>query len=149
LYEFKLKKIVEFFETDMAGIVHFSNFFRYMEMAEHAFYRNLGWSVHPQKSELDVIWPRVSATCDYKIPLYFEDTIEIHLMVQKKTEKTIRYLFHFSKSENEISQTVAVGALTIVCSRYHEESNGFKSTPIPNRINEQIEVAPPEILHKS
>ena len=30
-YEFKAVRRVEFSETDMAGIVHFSNFFRYME----------------------------------------------------------------------------------------------------------------------
>jgi acyl-CoA thioester hydrolase len=32
-FEFKLTRRVEFAETDMAGIVHFSNFFRYMESA--------------------------------------------------------------------------------------------------------------------
>ena len=36
------KRRVEFAETDMAGQVHFSNFFRYMEAAEHAFFRSLG-----------------------------------------------------------------------------------------------------------
>ena len=35
---FHFSKRVEFSETDMAGIVHFSNFFRYMEMAEHAYF---------------------------------------------------------------------------------------------------------------
>ena len=35
--EFRTTRMVEFFETDMAGIMHFSTFFRYMESAEHAF----------------------------------------------------------------------------------------------------------------
>ena len=39
------ERTVEFSETDMAGIVHYSNFFRYMESAEHAFFRALGFSV--------------------------------------------------------------------------------------------------------
>ena len=38
-YEFKLTRQVEFSETDMAGIAHFTNFFRFMEAAEHAFFR--------------------------------------------------------------------------------------------------------------
>ena len=33
-YEFKVTRRVEFSETDMVGIVHYSNFFRYMETAE-------------------------------------------------------------------------------------------------------------------
>ena len=37
--EFKVVRRVEFSETDMAGIVHYSNFFRYMEAAEHGFFR--------------------------------------------------------------------------------------------------------------
>ena len=40
--EFKLTRQVEFSETDMAGIMHFSNFFRFMEAAEHAFFSVFG-----------------------------------------------------------------------------------------------------------
>ena len=36
---FRVTRRVEFHETDMAGIVHFSNFFRYMEFAEVEFLR--------------------------------------------------------------------------------------------------------------
>jgi acyl-CoA thioester hydrolase len=36
------RRRVLFHETDMAGIVHFSNFFKYMEEAEHSFMRSLG-----------------------------------------------------------------------------------------------------------
>ena len=45
-YTHTIKKQIAFSETDMAGIVHFSNFFRFMEMAEHAFLRSMGLSVH-------------------------------------------------------------------------------------------------------
>ena len=44
-YEQRIRRRVEFSETDMAGIVHYSNFFRYMEAAEHEFFRALGFSV--------------------------------------------------------------------------------------------------------
>ncbi|MHC4993297.1 MAG: acyl-CoA thioesterase, partial [Planctomycetota bacterium] len=47
-HDFKLLRTVEFFETDMAGIVHFSNYFRYMEATEHAFFRSFGATVHEQ-----------------------------------------------------------------------------------------------------
>ena len=41
-YEFEVTRHVEFSETDMAGVMHFSNFFRFMEAAEHGFFRSLG-----------------------------------------------------------------------------------------------------------
>ena len=43
----RLTRRVQFYETDAAGIVHFSWFFRYMEEAEHALWREAGLSIHP------------------------------------------------------------------------------------------------------
>ena len=43
--EFSIPRRVQFSETDMAGIAHFSNFFRMMEEVEHAFFRSVGLSV--------------------------------------------------------------------------------------------------------
>ena len=48
-YEFKAIRRVEFADTDMAGIMHYSNFFRFMETAEHAFFRSLGLSIVTDK----------------------------------------------------------------------------------------------------
>src|SRR5215831_6794970 len=42
---FRTQRRVEFADTDMAGIVHFANFFRYMEAAEVEFLRSRGLSV--------------------------------------------------------------------------------------------------------
>ena len=36
---FRVSRRVDFADTDMAGIIHFSNYFRYMEFAEVAFLR--------------------------------------------------------------------------------------------------------------
>ena len=63
-YEFKLTRRVEFAETDMAGIVHFSNFFRMMEATEHAFFRSLGLTIHGHEHGTTTGWPRVSASFD-------------------------------------------------------------------------------------
>ena len=101
MYEFKQKKIVEFAETDQAGIMHFSNFFRYMEMTEHAFYRSLGFSVHKKDTTEPsgepigepIGWPRVRAECQFNHPLRFEDMVEIHLLVSEKKSKSITYQF--------------------------------------------------------
>ncbi|MGY8650976.1 MAG: acyl-CoA thioesterase, partial [Verrucomicrobiia bacterium] len=56
-HEFIITRRVEFSETDAAGIVHFANFYRYMEYAEHAFFRSLGRSI--VDLDLDIGWPRV------------------------------------------------------------------------------------------
>ena len=98
-FEFKAIRRVEFSETDMAGIVHYSNFFKYMETAEHGFFRALGHSVVMDKFDPPVGWPRVRAECDYRQPLRFEDEVEIHLLVSGKKSKSLSYVFQISEIE--------------------------------------------------
>jgi len=62
-YEHKIVRDVEFSDTDMAGIMHFANFFKFMEAAEHAFFRSLGLSIHTDDPN-EVSWPRVHAGMD-------------------------------------------------------------------------------------
>lgn len=144
-YEFKITRRVEFSETDMAGIVHYSNFFKYMETAEHAFYRSLGFSVVARDMDPPVGWPRVHAECDFKKPLRFEDEVEIHLLVAEKREKTLRLVFRFWKKNASPAVEVARGNLVVVCVS-HTPEGGMASVPIPPEIVAKIEVAPPELL---
>src|SRR5438309_9651518 len=96
-YEFKAVRRVEFSETDMAGIVHYSNFFRYMESAEHGFFRSLGFSVVTGQVNQHLGWPRVHAEWDYKHRLHFEDEVEIQMLVVQKKSNSLSYVFRFLK----------------------------------------------------
>ena len=75
-YEFRIERRVEFVDTDSAGIVHFSNFFRFMEETEHAFYRSLGFTLYSRDAERTFGWPRVAAECRYKSPLRFGELLK-------------------------------------------------------------------------
>ena len=144
-YEFKATRRVEFSDTDMAGIMHFSNFFRFMETAEHGFYRSLGFSVSNPETHPRLGWPRVHVECDYRKPLRFEDLVEIHLLVAEKRTKAIRYQFRFSKLNHQPPLEVARGSIVIVCVQ-HFPDGSMTSAPIPPEIGSRIEVAPPELL---
>ena len=142
-YEFKIQRRVEFSETDMAGIVHYSNFFKYMETAEHAFYRSLGHSVVMKDADQPLGWPRVHAECDYFKPLRFEDLVEVHMLVKEKKSKAITYVFRFYKANGERLE-VARGSLTAVCVTH--TADGMKAVPIPIELAAKIEVAPAEMF---
>jgi len=144
-YEFKATRQVEFSETDMAGIMHYSNFFRFMETAEHGFYRSLGFSVVMPESDPRLGWPRVHAECDYKKPLRFEDKVEIHLLVSEKRSKSLSFVFLFRKLNGSATVEVARGALTIVCVA-HQPDGTMSAVAIPKEIADRIEVAPAELL---
>jgi YbgC/YbaW family acyl-CoA thioester hydrolase len=143
-YEFKIVRRVEFSDTDMAGIVHYSNFFRYMETAEHAFFRSLGFSVVTRQVDPPVGWPRVHAECDYKQPLRFEDEVEIHMLVSEKKSKSLGYLFRFNKLNGSAPVEIARGVLRVVCVTH--QHGKMSAATIPREIADKIEVAPAELL---
>jgi acyl-CoA thioester hydrolase len=144
-YEFKAVRRVEFSETDLAGIVHYANFFRYMETAEHGFFRMLGYSVVMHHFDPPVGWPRVRAECEYRVPLRFEDEVEIHLLVTQKKTKSLTYTFIFRKMNGRQLEEVARGSLTVVCVTKQPDGS-FSATHIPKPFADLIEVAPPELL---
>ncbi|NOS70617.1 MAG: acyl-CoA thioesterase [Verrucomicrobia bacterium] len=140
--EFKIIRRVEFSETDMVGIVHYSNFFRFMETAEHAFFRSIGYSIVSNQTNPPVGWPRVHASCDFRQPLRFEDEVEVHMIVTEKKSKSLSYEFRFRKLNANPIVEVARGKLTVVCVTCDPQGK-MTATHIPREIAEKIEVAKP------
>jgi acyl-CoA thioester hydrolase len=132
--ELRLTRRVQFYETDAAGIVHFSWFFRYMEEAEHALWREAGLSIHPGNSEIG--WPRVATSFEFRRPLRFEEQFEVHLRVAEITRRTIRYTCRIAQGE----ATIATGDLTIACVR-KSPGEPMKSIDIPAEIVSRFQVA--------
>ena len=89
--EYSIFRRVEFSETDLAGIMHFTNYYRWMEICEHEFLRSVGLSVDMEDENGRFGWPRVKATCRFKRPLRFEEEVEIKLIVTEMRERSITY----------------------------------------------------------
>jgi len=146
-HRFVYRDIVQFSDTDMAGIMHFANFFRFVERAEHAFYRSLGLSIVEKKHLLPegepVGWPRVHASCDYFAPLRFEDDVEVELLIEEIRTRSLKYLFRVRKPGGALA---AEGHIATVCVRKDPETREMRAVAIPERILSKIEVAPPELL---
>ena len=139
--EFRMTHRIEFSDTDMAGIMHFSHFFRLMERTEHAFFRSLGFSIHTELEGRTYGWPRVHAECDYKSPLRFEDEVEVVLTVRKKTNRSLTYDFLFWHTVEGESVEVARGALVAVCVAMGEDGR-MGAAPIPPEIANLIQESP-------
>ena len=130
---------VEFAETDMAGIMHFSNFYRWMETVEHEFFRSLGLSIHMQVNGQSIGWPRLEASCKFKSPLKFEETATIHLEIEEITDKTVTYRFDIEKDGEEGVIRIAKGRMTTVCATLEPETGKLSAIPIPRAIREKLD----------
>ena len=114
---FHSRRRVEFGDTDMAGIMHFSNFFRFMESAETEFLRSRGLTVSWRSEGVKYGFPRVSAACDYRRPARFEDVLRIAVVVEKLGMKSVSYRFEFHIEGQPEGEPIAVGRITSVFCR--------------------------------
>jgi acyl-CoA thioester hydrolase len=131
---FTTTRRVEFADTDTAQIVHFANFFRYMESAELDFLHSRGlsfaWQADGEKWGL----PRVSASCDFLRPAVFEDVLTIAVTIEKIGTKSVSYRFDFS---NQRGEPVALGRITTVLCR-HPAPGRMVSVEIPPELRAKL-----------
>jgi acyl-CoA thioester hydrolase len=130
---FRYSRQVKFYETDLAGVVHFSNYFRYMEEAEHALWQAAGLTVDRAGAELG--YPRVSATFDYKRPLFFEDAFVILVRVHAQSKKTIKYTFTFTRGDT----VIGAGSLTIASATRDFQS--MRAVDVPPDVIPRLKAA--------
>ena len=76
-----MKRRVQYYETDMMGITHHSNYIRWMEEARIDLLDQMGFPY--QKMEEDgVVSPVKSIRADYLKPCSFGDEVEITVSIQ-------------------------------------------------------------------
>ena len=129
--ELQVSRRVQFSETDAAGIVHFSCFFRYLEDAEHELWRRLGLSIHPENSPIG--WPRVAASCEFHRPLKFEQEFEVKVRIKELTMRTITYAGEISSN----GERIASGSWKIACVSKSPDGT-MRSTDIPPDVAERL-----------
>ncbi len=125
---------VEFFETDLAGIVHFANYYRFMEQAEHALFRALGLKIHDTLPDGTVFgWPRVAASCSFNAPAKYEDEIQILVTVVRHTWRSLTTAYEFRRGET----LLATGEMkTVYC--IVPACGGLQSVNMPAEYFERL-----------
>jgi len=128
-----MKRQVQFAETDMAGVLHFSNYYRYMEEAEHVFWRSLGISVLTSIDDQEISWPRVVTSCEYFKPACFEDELELSVKVINLGDRSVTFAIEFNLS----GERIASGRIKAVCCNMADGK--FQSIPTPDSIRKKLE----------
>lgn len=144
-YEFITYKKVEFSDTDMAGLVHFSNYFRYMEVAERDFFESLGINLIQSIPKELLGYPRTRAECKFSAPLRFGDTVKIHLAIKAIKDRAIDYQFRLFRHSPKTSTPVAKGHLTTIYTELNKDGE-LESKPLPKTLLDKIEEAPTSAL---
>lgn len=119
----------QFADTDSAGIVHFSNIFRYIEAAEHAYLISLGFPINPSDPGC-LQWPRVACSAEFMRPIEAFQTLKINLTVKRVGSTSVTWHWEIH-SQN---QTYARGELKTVCCRIN--NNRIEPGPLPEKLHQ-------------
>jgi YbgC/YbaW family acyl-CoA thioester hydrolase len=137
MHEFRTRRKIEFSDTDLGGVVHFSRYFIYMETAEDEMLRTLGGSFWMEHQGRTLGWPKVEVSCTYARSARYGDDLEIRLKVLRKGTRSITYEFDFRRGD----ESLATGRTTSVCCASGPDGT-FEAIPIPEEIASQLEEAP-------
>jgi YbgC/YbaW family acyl-CoA thioester hydrolase len=135
---FTYRRRVEFHETDMAGIVHFSNYFKYMEVAECALFRELGFSIASVEDEVHIGWPRGEVSCRFEAPLKFEDEVEVDIAPREIFPKRITYDISIFKKMQDDRVCVARGWSKAICTSIDSKTGKLRAIEIPADIRQKL-----------
>jgi acyl-CoA thioester hydrolase len=114
---------VLFYETDAAGFVHFSNYFRWMETLEAAFLNSIGVPSYETLSDGFSGFPKRKCTCEYNKSLYFGDVVDARLFVEKCGNTSLSWRCEFVRND----ELCSVGHWTVV----HVKGTPPQPTPLP------------------
>ncbi len=103
---FAYERKVNYYETDRMGVVHHSNYIRYMEEARCAWLESVDMPFSLLE-ENGITIPVLGVNCDYKYHVTFGDTIIIKPFVKEYTG--VRMTVGYNIEDKKTGKTVLVG----------------------------------------
>ncbi len=136
MHEIRFRRRVEFVDTDMSGIMHFSATWSSWRTPSTRSWEALGTRVQWREGGREMTFPRVAVVCEYLSPSRFGDELEVHLKVLRKGTKSLTYGFEITRDGEPVSR----GRTTCACCEL-DGPQGLRSVPIPEWLAERIEEA--------
>ena len=104
--EFTFERKINYYETDRMGVVHHSNYIRFLEEARCAWLDFIGLPFATLE-ENGVTIPVLGVNCDYKYHVTFNDTILIQLSVKEFTG--VRMTVGYKVTDKKTGHIVLLG----------------------------------------
>lgn len=101
-YEHRAK----YYETDQMGIIHHSNYIRWMEEARMDLMEQIGLS-YKGMEEMEIISPVLSVSCEYKSMVHFDDTVVIHTRIVEYNGIKMKVEYRMTDKKTGELRTVA------------------------------------------
>lgn len=131
MYIHETELVVRYYETDLMGIVHHSNYIRYFEVGRNQALVDVGLPIR-EVEKLGIMMPVIEVNCHYKQPAYQGETLRI---VSKIREVPRVKFFIETEIYNPNNELVVTGE--VVLAFIHADSR--KPTRAPKFIIDLFE----------
>jgi YbgC/YbaW family acyl-CoA thioester hydrolase len=88
---FEARLQVQWADVDIAGIMYFAAYWRFVEYAEIQFFSELGFPYDRVFEELDIWLPRVRAEAEYHAPALMNDWLRLRTHLEKVGASSVRW----------------------------------------------------------
>ena len=113
----RAKYKVNFFDTDLMGVVHHSNYIRWFEIGRVEYLRSIGINLNEMMAD-GILFPITNIDAQYHSPAHFDDILEIETTATALTKVKMEFEYKiFREGEDKLlvsghSQNVFTNAET-------------------------------------
>lgn len=97
---FKIFYRVKFFDTDIMGVAHHSNYFRWFETARVEFLRALGINLNEMIND-GILFPIIDVDAKFHAPARFDDELEIEIAPEILSKAKMKFNYAIRRRGNE------------------------------------------------
>lgn len=128
-----LEYCVTFGETDRAGIVFYPNYYKWFDMATHAFFKSINMPTKELEATEQIILPLLEANCKFERPLTDDDELLIVTTVAEINTKTFKLTHEIFSNGLRTSHGYELRGWV------KKEGNRLSAVPIPDSIRALLE----------
>lgn len=120
---------VKFYDTDVMGVVHHSNYIRWFETGRVEFLRTLGIELNEMMSD-GILFPIIEVGAKFHAPARFDDELEIETTGEALTKAKMKFNYAIRRRGEE--KILAEGTSTNVF------TNGGKICRLPEKYSNKL-----------
>ena len=124
----EIERLINWGDTDKAGIVYYPNFCKWFDIAGHQFFRSCDLAPQRLEDESSIILPMMDTQCTFKKPLYYDDVVTITTTVEELNAKTIKLGHVFTRDGIEIASGYELRGWVL------QTGNHIKAVVIPDEV---------------
>ncbi len=129
---FEVRDRVRWSDVDIAGIIYFGAYVRFIELAETELFRSLGFAYAKMFDQLDIWLPRVHLDFDFFKPALMDDELLLRTHIAKLGSSSITMrMTVLNAATDEVDATA-----TLVIASVDRQT--MKSRPMPNGLRDVL-----------